>query len=251
MIGTQEWMAHSLTTSNFNNGDPIEIAPTEEAFASCGKRHVPACFDLKDASGLTVARIYNWYAVSDPRGLAPKGWHIPSEADIHILLTEMAKRPSLPSIKKVNGLLPVKSSEIYFDTLDGHQTNLNSWRVHSQYWTATQMPKYEGSAYTMIYTLHAFKPEAFEELFITNPEREINYDFERDSKSSWAAMFGYNQAKLDSLKNEKMVPVKYAQSLLDSPSKWIYNGDYLVQVITMKGEKKKDGYLVRCVRDYE
>lgn len=25
--------------------------------------------------------MYNWYALSDPRGLAPKGWHIPSNKE--------------------------------------------------------------------------------------------------------------------------------------------------------------------------
>ena len=24
---------------------------------------------------------YNWYAVNDPRGLAPAGWHVPSDAE--------------------------------------------------------------------------------------------------------------------------------------------------------------------------
>lgn len=23
--------------------------------------------------------LYNWYAVNDPRGLAPNGWHVPTE----------------------------------------------------------------------------------------------------------------------------------------------------------------------------
>ena len=24
-------------------------------------------------------KLYNWYAVNDPRGHAPKGWHIPGD----------------------------------------------------------------------------------------------------------------------------------------------------------------------------
>jgi uncharacterized protein (TIGR02145 family) len=25
--------------------------------------------------------LYNWYAVNDPRGLAPQGWHVPTDAE--------------------------------------------------------------------------------------------------------------------------------------------------------------------------
>lgn len=31
--------------------------------------------------------LYNWYAVSDPRGLAPEGWHVPSYAEFETLVT--------------------------------------------------------------------------------------------------------------------------------------------------------------------
>jgi uncharacterized protein (TIGR02145 family) len=30
-------------------------------------------------------KLYNWYAVTDPRGLAPKGWHIPTDLEWTIL----------------------------------------------------------------------------------------------------------------------------------------------------------------------
>jgi uncharacterized protein (TIGR02145 family) len=30
-------------------------------------------------------KLYNWYAVNDPRGLAPEGYHIPSDAEWSVL----------------------------------------------------------------------------------------------------------------------------------------------------------------------
>ena len=40
-------------------------------------------FDSK--SGKVYGKLYNWYAVNDSRGLAPKGYHIPSDAEWTIL----------------------------------------------------------------------------------------------------------------------------------------------------------------------
>lgn len=34
---------------------------------------------------LNTGKLYNWYAVKDPRGLAPKGWHIPNDFEWQIL----------------------------------------------------------------------------------------------------------------------------------------------------------------------
>ena len=31
-------------------------------------------------------RLYNWYAVSDPRGLAPEGWHVPTDVEWQTLI---------------------------------------------------------------------------------------------------------------------------------------------------------------------
>ena len=29
--------------------------------------------------------LYNWYAVNDPRNIAPEGWHIPGDAEWKVL----------------------------------------------------------------------------------------------------------------------------------------------------------------------
>ena len=79
-IGIQVWMTKNLDVSTFRNGDPIPEAKTEEEWNKAGENKQPAwCYyDNDPANGQKYGKIYNWYAVNDPRGLAPDGTHIPS-----------------------------------------------------------------------------------------------------------------------------------------------------------------------------
>jgi len=82
-IGTQVWMTKNLNVSTFRNGDPIPQAKTNEEWEKAGENKEPAwCYYENDpANGAKYGKLYNWYAVSDSRGLAPVGYHIPSDAE--------------------------------------------------------------------------------------------------------------------------------------------------------------------------
>ena len=82
-IGSQVWMAENLNASIFRNGDPIPQAKTDEEWNRAGKNKQPAwCYYNNDpANGAKYGKLYNWYAVNDLRGLAPVGYHIPSDAE--------------------------------------------------------------------------------------------------------------------------------------------------------------------------
>ena len=79
-IGTQVWSTKNLDVSTFRNGDPIPQAKTIEELENASENKQPAwCYYNNDpANGTKYGKLYNWYAVNDPRGLAPKGWHVPS-----------------------------------------------------------------------------------------------------------------------------------------------------------------------------
>ena len=79
-IGKQVWMAENLNVSHFRNGDPITEAEDAGAWSQAGQERKPAwCYyDSNPVNGRTYHKLYNWYAVNDKRGLAPKGWHGPS-----------------------------------------------------------------------------------------------------------------------------------------------------------------------------
>ena len=78
-IGTQVWTKENLNTSEFNNGDPIMEARSESEWISAYEEKTPAwCYYENNSNyGKKYGKLYNWYAVNDPRGLAPEGYHIP------------------------------------------------------------------------------------------------------------------------------------------------------------------------------
>jgi len=86
-IGEQVWMAENLNVSTFRNGDPIPQAKTNEEWDRARENKQPAwCYyENAPANGAKYGKLYNWYAVSDSRGLAPVGYHIPSDAEWTIL----------------------------------------------------------------------------------------------------------------------------------------------------------------------
>ena len=82
-IGSQVWMKENLNVERFRNGDVIPEVKDESEWKKAGKNKQPAwCYyDNNPANGKIYGKLYNWYAVNDPRGLAPEGWHIPSDQD--------------------------------------------------------------------------------------------------------------------------------------------------------------------------
>jgi uncharacterized protein (TIGR02145 family) len=86
-IGSQIWMNENLNVDKFQNGDPITEAKTEEEWKKAGEQGIPAwCHYINSTDyGIKYGKLYNYYAVNDSRGLAPKGWHVPSDSEWNIL----------------------------------------------------------------------------------------------------------------------------------------------------------------------
>ena len=88
-IGTQVWTTKNLDVATFRNGDAIPQAKTDEEWKAAGDKKQPAwCYyENKTANGTKYGKLYNWYAVVDYRGLAPAGWHVPTDEEWTILST--------------------------------------------------------------------------------------------------------------------------------------------------------------------
>jgi uncharacterized protein (TIGR02145 family) len=73
----------NLNVSKFNNGEIIPQAKSVAAWqAACKAKKPMWCYyNFDPANGVKFGKIYNYFAVKDKRGLAPKGYHIATEAD--------------------------------------------------------------------------------------------------------------------------------------------------------------------------
>lgn len=82
-IGNQVWMVENLKTTRYQDGSPIRYQqPWDDNNYKDEARYI----ELKDGSML-----YNYFAVSNPKKIAPKGWRIPTENDIKELLNYLVK----------------------------------------------------------------------------------------------------------------------------------------------------------------
>ena len=80
LIGTQWWTAENLNVSFYANGDSIPQVQDAEQWATLTSG-AWCYYDNNPDNGERYGRLYNWFAVNDPRGLAPEGWHVPSEEE--------------------------------------------------------------------------------------------------------------------------------------------------------------------------
>lgn len=83
-IGDQCWMQKNLNVSHYRNGNSIPQVQDPVAWVNL-TTGAQCYYENNSANGIVYGKLYNWYAVNDPRGLAPAGWHVPSASEWTIL----------------------------------------------------------------------------------------------------------------------------------------------------------------------
>ena len=152
-IGEQVWMTENFDGTKFQNGDIIPHARTAEEWKKAGENGQPAwCYYLNDpANGAKYGKLYNWYAVNDPRGLAPDGWDIPSDDEWTILTdylggagtagTKMKSKQGwfverAPQFFNANGT----NSSGFSGAPGGHRPHVTFFSINSyaEWWSSTE-----------------------------------------------------------------------------------------------------------------
>lgn len=103
VIGTQEWMAENLKTSIYLNGDQIANV-SDGALWSGLTTGAWAYYNNESQYECPFGKLYNWYAVADPRHVCPSGWREPTETDWLTLIEYLGGENTAGGKMKSTGL---------------------------------------------------------------------------------------------------------------------------------------------------
>jgi uncharacterized protein (TIGR02145 family) len=77
-IGCTPWATKNLDVTTYRDGTPIPLLTNAAAWAA-DTMGAYCYYNNNPANDSIYGKLYNWYAVNNPHGLAPKGWHVPSD----------------------------------------------------------------------------------------------------------------------------------------------------------------------------
>jgi uncharacterized protein (TIGR02145 family) len=168
IIGTQIWKGCNLDVTTYRNGDPIPQVTDPSQFANL-TTGAYCIYNNNSANNCTYGKLYNWYAVNDPRGLAPVGYHIPSSNEWSSLIRfldptstgEMGNYNIAGGKMKTTGTIEAGTG--LWRTPNLGATNESGWTglpgggvenaqfggigMDGVYWTSTDYPPLQGNAY--------------------------------------------------------------------------------------------------------
>ena len=147
-IGNQIWMVENLNVSTYRNGDTIPQVQDPKIWSNL-KTGAWCYYENKTETGASYGKLYNWYAINDPRGLAPEGWHIPSDEEWTKLAEALGGKIGLSlKIKSSKGWTSGGNgtNETGFSALPGGARSINeSFSFAGNYgywWTSTEYNSY-------------------------------------------------------------------------------------------------------------
>jgi len=146
-IADQTWMASDLKTNKFRNGDGIPYARSFDAWEKAVREKTPAyCCSKRDIYGNCSKYLYNWYAVTDPRGIAPEGWHVPSLEEWNELVNHLGgKMKAGNKLKSKSGWVRNGDNESGFNAKPtGIRKGFDPYKIEDvnsnlEYWTTTEV----------------------------------------------------------------------------------------------------------------
>ena len=168
-IGNQLWMSENLKATHYRNGDAISHVTDDTQWGNNSNIGKYCSYENNDTYVSTYGRMYNWYAANDSRGLAPEGWHLPTdeewkELEMYLGMSQADVDDS--SWRGTNEGIELKATSgwnNYFDGTSGNGTNESGFSAlpggrriatgdfgelgnYAYFFTATEAPDIDGSS---------------------------------------------------------------------------------------------------------
>jgi len=163
------WTVKNLDVRTYRNGDPIPKVTDNATWASLTTG--AWCWYNNDSTTYAAiyGRLYNWYAVNDPRGLAPVGWHVPSSAEWTALANCLGGAAKAGAAMKETGTThwvapnaTATNSSGFTAVPGGYRYGLNGTFVKSFYetywWSSTEMSAVNAAMNFLYYNSDALNP---------------------------------------------------------------------------------------------
>jgi len=183
VIGDQTWITENLDVDTYADGTAIPQVtdPIEWAALTTGAW----CYYNNDPANEAIyGKLYNWYAVNDSRGLAPTGYHVPTDAEWTTLTTYLGGEDVAGGKLKEMGIVhwntpnTAATNESLFTGLPGgYRTNdgtfnsigyVGSWWSSSENDTALAWFRYLNNYYGNAYRSNYYKTHGFSVRLIKN-----------------------------------------------------------------------------------
>ena len=184
-IGNQEWTTKNLDVTTYRNGDIIpEVLNKDDLY----KINTGAwCYyEFESKNGIIYGKLYNCYAILDPRGLAPEGFHIPSVEDWQILRDYYGGERNAVNNLIFNSSLSLKNNMNYFNSIPGGGREFIGFRgigKSSEWWTTSNslgpawLDSREGIIRQNKYITTLFLDQEYKSLYFKNVDFNSHVDF--------------------------------------------------------------------------
>jgi len=141
-IGDQWWMAENLKVTHYRNGDQIACLTIDDEWDQPMGAY---CYYNNDISNIgQYGMLYNWFAVSNSRSIAPEGWHVPTEAEWQELVEYLGGDTLAGSRMKK----PTKDTIGFAALFGGYRYNHGAFDgigINAYFWSSTESN--EGNAW--------------------------------------------------------------------------------------------------------
>jgi uncharacterized protein (TIGR02145 family) len=100
VIGKQVWLQENLRTKKYRNGKSIAKNITKAQW-STDKSGACAVYDNDSIKENAFGLLYNWYAIANPAGLCPVGWHVPKDSEWNTMVNYLDEYADTTELKRV------------------------------------------------------------------------------------------------------------------------------------------------------